>query len=147
VDGLLLASPAGLTSLRLTPRVLGSTLPWLLRPSARSSARLLEMMTGSVNLPDAASLVEWTTLIGQTTRSTGAPGPLPAAALSQWRGHKVVVVVGQHDVFFPPARIADAAGNHWGVPVEVAPTAGHLLTHEDPERLARALERLEANCL
>ena len=133
VDSLVLAGPAGLARPHLTIDTLARSLAWLLRPSDLHSARLVRLMTGIgaedvTAEPGAAEEARWLTLVARSTRSSGAPGPLPPGLLARWRGHDVRLLVGEHDVFFPPARLVRPAERHLGHRVDVVPGAGHLLT-------------------
>lgn len=138
VDGLILMSPAGLTKVRLTARLLARTVPWLLRPTADRSAALVELMAGRP-LEENGHLTEWMTLVARCTRTTGAPGPLPDDVLDGWRGRRARVLVGAGDVFFPPSTLEDPTRHHLGVELEVVRDAGHLLVDQRPEVVARAL--------
>lgn len=146
VDSLILLSPAGLAKVRLTATLLARTLPWLLRPTDTRSAALVALMSGE---PDAAhpQVVEWMTLVARATRTTGAPGPLPAATLARWRGKRVRVLTGAGDVFFPPSTLQGPVRRHLGIDVDVVPGAGHLLVDQRPDaagdRLAEELARDE----
>jgi pimeloyl-ACP methyl ester carboxylesterase len=135
VDGLVLVSPAGLVGVRMSGRLLRTAVPWMLRPSEPRSRALLGLMRGPGADPDPA-LVSWLSLVARDTRSTGAPGPLPATTLDRWRDRPVRVLVGEHDCFFPPSRVAPPAVRV-GASVEVLPGLGHLAVEEDPELVAR----------
>jgi pimeloyl-ACP methyl ester carboxylesterase len=124
---------------RLTPAVLARSTTWLLRPTERRSAGLIDLMAGDEPVDDVAVLVEWMTLVGRSTRTTGAPDPLPADRLRRWRGRDVRVLVGEHDVFFPPARLVHPVESHLGVPLEVVAHAGHLLVDQRPDAVSDAL--------
>lgn len=138
VQGLLLLSPAGLARVRVTPAVLVRSIAWLVRPSTRRSRRLVDLMAGRTGGSDGLEPVtDWMTLVARRTRTTGAPGPLPAGVLDRWRGRRVRVLVGGHDVFFPPARIAGPAREHLGAAVEVVDAAGHLLVDQEPALVAQ----------
>jgi pimeloyl-ACP methyl ester carboxylesterase len=139
VDALVLVSPAGLAKVQLGATMLWRSLAWLLRPTPARSRRLVDLMAG----PDGGaheSLVDWLTMVATHTRSTGAPDPLPPALLDAWRERPVRVLVGEHDVFFPPARLRGPA-RRLGAVVEVDPTAGHLLTDQRPDRVVDAVSR------
>jgi pimeloyl-ACP methyl ester carboxylesterase len=137
VDGLLLLCPAGLVGVRLTPAVMIRSVAWLLRPDRRRTRRLVDLMAGG---PGAAAVpdevVEWLALTARDTRTTGAPGPLPAGVVERWRGRRVAVLAGAHDAFFPPQRLAAPARDRLGVPVDTVPGAGHLLTDQHPDVVA-----------
>jgi pimeloyl-ACP methyl ester carboxylesterase len=140
VDALILLSPAGLARARITLRVLTRSLTWLLRPSLASARRLVGCLV-SGNPSNHESVVEWMALVGHSTRTSGAPGPLPRELLAQWRGSPVAVLVGESDVFFPPRRLARPVRDLDAV-LEVASGAGHLLVDECPERVAATLVRV-----
>ena len=135
VDGLALFSPAGLTAVRPTAHMLWSTVPWLVRRTDSASRRLLDYMSGPGHVP-AADLVEWMTVVARSARTSGAPGPLPDAELIRWSGHRVRVVVGDHDVFFHVDRLRQPCQTKLGVDPFVAGGAGHLLVDEQPELVA-----------
>jgi hypothetical protein len=135
VDGLALFSPAGLAAVRPTAHMLWSTVPWLVRRNDSASRRLLDYMSGPGQVP-APDLVEWMTLVARSTRTTGAPGPLPDAELVRWRGHRLRVAVGDHDVFFPVDRLTGPCETKLGVDPFVVRGAGHLLVDEEPELVA-----------
>lgn len=137
VHGLVLLSPAGLVGVRPSYAMLRATLPWLLRPDASSSRRLARLMSGPGH-PVPEDTVEWLTLVARATRTTGAPGPLPKQTLTAWRPRSVQILLGEHDAFFPPARLAEQATARLGVPTTVVPGAGHLLVDERPHLVAEA---------
>jgi pimeloyl-ACP methyl ester carboxylesterase len=136
VDALVLVSPAGLVDVRVRLPVLGTAVPWVLRPTEPRSRALVELMSGPAARPDPA-LAEWLTLVARDSRTTGAPGALPDEVVSRWTGRPVRVLVGDHDCFFPPDRVGPAANGRLGAPVEVLPGLGHLAVEEDPELVAR----------
>ncbi len=144
VDGLVLLSPAGLVPVRVTARLLGATLPWLARPTAARSARLLELMSGPGSAADA-DLVDWMTLVARGTRATGAPGPLPEVLVHRWQGRPVRVVSGAHDCFFPLDRLTGPVRRLLEVDLEVVPGAGHLVTEERPDAVAAAVAATAAD--
>jgi pimeloyl-ACP methyl ester carboxylesterase len=76
-----------------------------------------------------------------STRTTGAPGPLPDETLDAWRDTDVTVVVGEDDRFFPLGRLAVASRKRLGVLPSVVPGAGHLLVEEEPKLVADLVER------
>jgi pimeloyl-ACP methyl ester carboxylesterase len=135
VDSLVLVSPAGLVDVRVTLPVLRTAVPWVLRPTERRSRALVELMSGPAARPDPA-LAEWLTLVARDSRTTGAPGALPEQVVSRWTGRPVRVLVGEHDCFFPPARVGRAATERLGSPVEVLTGLGHLAVEENPELVA-----------
>ena len=92
-------------------------------------------MSGPGRAP-SADLVEWMTIVARGCRSTGAPGPLPDTDLVQWKGRNVRVAVGDHDVFFPIAKLHQACRAKLNLEPFVVPRAGHLLVEEEPELTA-----------
>lgn len=132
VHGLALFSPAGLIAVRPTLAMLGSTVPWLVRRKQVDARRLLEYMSGPGCAPPA-DLVEWMTIVARTCRTTGAPAPLPDTDLVRWKGHNVRVAVGDHDVFFPIAKLHHACRAKLSQEPYVVPSAGHLLVDEEPQ--------------
>ena len=62
--------------------------------------------------------------------------PLPDTDLVRWKGHNVRVVVGDHDVFFPIAKLHEACRAKLNLEPFVVPNAGHLLVEEEPELTA-----------
>ncbi len=141
VDALVLVSPAGLVEVRPTWPMLRATVPWLLRRNDAGSARLAALMAGP-DLPVPEGLVPWLTLVARTARTTGAPGPASDAVLEGWRGRPVAVLVGEHDCFFPPSRIVEAAGRTMGVEARVVGSAGHLLVDQAPDVVVDAVARV-----
>ena len=135
VHGLALFSPAGLIAVRPTLTMLRATLPWLVRRNTVDARRLLDYMSGPGRAP-ADDLVEWMTIVARACRTTGAPGPLPDTDLDRWKGHNVRVAVGDHDVFFPIARLHEACRATLDLEPLVVPSAGHLLVDEEPELTA-----------
>jgi pimeloyl-ACP methyl ester carboxylesterase len=111
--------------------MLRSTLPWLVRRNTAGARRLLQYMSGPGHSPSDET-VEWMELVARACRTTGAPGPLPDATLTRWRGHKVRVAVGDHDVFFPVDELKEPSRTYLGVEPVVAAGAGHLLVEEEP---------------
>lgn len=97
----ILVSPGGLMRLRVSPRVLAVSTSWALRRRAADSARLLQLMHGPTHQP-RAELIEWMTLIARHVRSSADPGTAHIARTGVDR----IAVVGQRDVFLPPARLA-----------------------------------------
>jgi pimeloyl-ACP methyl ester carboxylesterase len=79
------------------------------------------------------------TIVGRSTRTTGAPGPLAAEVLDRWRARPLRVLTGERDAFFPPRRLAGPVREHLGTGVEIVPDAGHLLVDQRPESAAAAL--------
>jgi pimeloyl-ACP methyl ester carboxylesterase len=138
VYGLVLLSPAGLVGVRVGVDVLRTALPWMLRPTPARSTALLRLMSGPASTADP-ELADWLTLVARDSRTTGAPGPLPEELVTRWRGRPVRVLVGEHDCFFPPDRVARAGSERLGVEVEVLPGLGHLAVEEAPERVAQAV--------
>lgn len=132
VHGPALFSPAGLIAVSPTLTMLRATLPWLVRRNTVGARRLLDYMSGPGRAP-ADDLVEWMTIVARACRTTGAPGPLPDTDLVRWKGHNVRVAIGDHDVFFPIARLHKACRDTLGLEPLVVPGAGHLLVDEEPE--------------
>jgi pimeloyl-ACP methyl ester carboxylesterase len=144
VARLVLLDPAGLRRLSVTPKVLAATLPWLRRSDARSAARLLRMMMAPGGQPDD-DLVEWMALVGRHVRSSMAPPALDEAALSRLAGVSIDILSGEHDVFLPPEKLAEAAARRLGDgSFTVIQGAGHLLPHERPGPLVELLRRPSA---
>ena len=137
VDALVLVNPAGLAKVRLSAVMLWRSLAWLMRPTSARSGRLVGLMTGSQR-PGLETLVEWLTLVARGTHTTGAPGPLPAAALDNWLGRDVRILAGAQDVFFPPDALRGPA-RRLGASLDVAPDAGHLLCDQRPELVVTAV--------
>jgi hypothetical protein len=78
VRGLVLLGPGGIMCLRVSPRVMSATMPWLLAPTPTRSGRLLQLMLADGHTPSPA-LVQWMTLVARHTRSSlGAKQPVPA---------------------------------------------------------------------
>ena len=141
--GLVLVAPAGLVGARPSLGVLRAALPWMLARNADASRRLLDLMAGpAATYP--AELVGWMTLVATATRSTGAPGPLPDDLVARWRGGTVRVLVGEHDCFFPPARVEPAALRALAVTPTVVGGAGHLLPDQRPDVVAAAVHEVLA---
>ncbi len=131
IDRLVLVSPGGLGRLRLTPRLLGVSAAWFVRPTPARSTRLLQAMLAPGHQP-REELVEWMTLVARHSRSSGAPGvaDLPARAVPR------LVTTGAHDTFLPPRRLAPAVRTMLGTDLHVIPDAGHLVIEEHPGQLA-----------
>jgi pimeloyl-ACP methyl ester carboxylesterase len=140
VGGLVLVSPAGLAKVRLTPRVLWLSLAWLLRPTPVRSKRLVTLMLGGRGARPEP-LTEWLTLVAKSTRTTGAPDPLPSEILDRWCGHNVTALVGERDVFFTPSALATPAAR-LGARMSVVPDAGHLLTDQRPDLVVAAISNV-----
>ncbi|MGA8047838.1 MAG: alpha/beta fold hydrolase [Dermatophilaceae bacterium] len=141
VDGLALLAPAGLTRVRPSIEMLRSTVPWLVRRNDAGAARLLAYMSGPGHAV-SGDLVEWMTLVARACRTTGAPGPLPAAAVTRWKGHDVRVALGEHDVFFPVTRLRGACRSRLGRDPVVVPGAGHLVVDEEPSLVSEIVASL-----
>lgn len=131
VDAILLIDPAGVTKLRVSTAVLGSTLPWLLWPTRRRSKALMQHLTSPDRSPEPW-LVEWMTLVARHTKPVGAPGPLPGSLLDPWRKIPRGVVSGEHDCFLPPGMLAPPVRERLGVELGVLPGLGHLSVLDDP---------------
>lgn len=132
VDAVALLSPAGFLRARPSPAMLRAAIPWMLQGGDDASRRLLTYMSGPGHTP-SPDHVEWMTLLARTTRTTGAPGPLPARSLSGWRDSNVGLLVGQYDAFFPPGRLAPAARSALDRDPVAVSGAGHLVTDEEPD--------------
>lgn len=141
VDGLALLSPAGLTRVRPSIEMLRSTVPWLVRRDDAGARRLLAYMSGPGHAA-SGDLVEWMTLVARTSRTTGAPGPLPEDVVSRWKGHDVRVAVGEHDVFFPVVRLREPCRSRLGQDPVVVAGAGHLLVDEEPRLVSEIVTSL-----
>ena len=120
----------------MAPSAMGPSLAWLLRPTLARSRRLVALMAGTADDHGLEHVTEWLTLTARSTRTTGAPGPLPRALLERWRGRRVAVLAGERDAFFPPGRLAGPCSLHLGQHVETVPGAGHLLTDQRPDVVA-----------
>jgi pimeloyl-ACP methyl ester carboxylesterase len=140
VDGLVLVSPAGLAKVRLSHDVLLRSMAWLLRPTPARSRRLVDLMAGGGGA-DLEPLVEWLTLVARSTRATGAPGPLPARTLDRWHDRSTRVLVGERDVFFTPAMLAEPA-RRLGTTLDAVPDVGHLLTDQRPDLVVAAVSEV-----
>lgn len=136
IGRLVLVSPGGLTRLRLTPALLAAFARWSIRPGTASSARLLGAMHAPDHRPRSA-LVDWMTLVGRHSRSSGAPDAveLPARAVNR------LVLSGEEDVFLPPRRLAAAVRRSLDTELGVIAGAGHLVVEEHPEYLASLIAR------
>jgi pimeloyl-ACP methyl ester carboxylesterase len=141
VHGLALLSPAGLVAVRPTLPMLRATLPWLLRRDEPGARRLLQFMSGPGHDP-SVGLVEWMAVVARTCRTTGAPGPYPDDVVTSWRRRNVVVVVGDHDGFFPVDRLRDCCVAKLGSGPIVIEHAGHLLPEEEPTRVVDLVAKL-----
>jgi pimeloyl-ACP methyl ester carboxylesterase len=140
VDGVVALSPAGIISVRPSREMIAASVPWLVLRSDEGARRLLTYMSGPGHTaPD--DLVEWLALVARSTRTTGAPGPLPDETLDAWERSAVTVVVGEDDRFIPLGRLAAASRKRLGVLPGVVPGAGHLLTEEEPKLVADVIER------
>jgi pimeloyl-ACP methyl ester carboxylesterase len=143
VAGLLLVNPAGFVGAKVTAPLLAVTAPWVLRPTRERSARLLRSMLGPGHEPPDA-LVDWLTLVARHTRTTGAPGPLPAASVRRWRSTPVVVAAGEHDRLFAPARLRGPVRDVLGAELALIGDAGHFVPDERPDAVYTLLDRLSA---
>jgi pimeloyl-ACP methyl ester carboxylesterase len=110
--------------------------PWLLRPSRRTAMALVRRMSGPGRTPPE-SAVELMRLVGKHVRTSLAPKPFLGGVLAA-AGPAVAVVVGESDVFFPAARLAERVRALEGWTITVVPEGGHLLGHEHPEEFLRA---------
>jgi pimeloyl-ACP methyl ester carboxylesterase len=141
IGGRLLVSTAGLARTKITPAVIGATLPWMLRPTPTRSRALLDQLLAPGHQPPS-NLVDWYTLIARHTRSSLAPPVLPARLLTRRRNVPRIVATGQHDVFLPPERLQGPAARQLNTRLRVIGGAGHLVTDEHPEHLIPLLEEL-----
>ena len=141
VQGLLLLDPAGVIRLRVRPRTLAATLPWLLRPTPVRSARLLGEMHARDRAPSPEH-VEWMTLVARHVRTSLAPSPLPQTVLDRWRNTPRAVLCGDQDCFLPVPPLAAAARAKLGVDLDVVTGAGHLTPEDQPARVAEAVGAL-----
>ncbi|WP_331279912.1 alpha/beta fold hydrolase [Streptosporangium roseum] len=146
INGLVLVSPAGLSRARLTPTLLGVTLPWPAAPTPVRSQALLRYMSGQSRArtgPDPM-LTAWMILVARHSRTSLAPAPLPPPVVRRWAGTPVVLATGAADCFYPPARIGGPARALLSTDVVAVPGLGHLGPHEDPALLPALLGRLRA---
>jgi pimeloyl-ACP methyl ester carboxylesterase len=143
IGGRLLVSTAGLAGTKITPAVLGATLPWMLRPTPTRSRALLDQLLAPGHRPPP-SLVDWYTLIARHTRSSLAPPVLPTRLLTRRRNVPCIVATGQHDVFLPPDRLQGPAAQQLNTRLQVISGAGHLVTDEHPGHVILLLEELLA---
>lgn len=143
VEGLVLVAPGGIVPARVGMGGMRASLPWLIRPTPTRSLRLLASMGAAGCEPDAL-LVDWMTLVGQTCRTSLAPAPLPGAVLDGWASTPGLVLVGDEDCFFRVDRIDHRMQRRGRLPVRAVP-GGHLLAHEDPGAVARAVRDVEGN--
>jgi pimeloyl-ACP methyl ester carboxylesterase len=141
IGGRLLVSTAGLARTKITPAVLGATLPWMLRPTPTRGAALLGHLLAPGHRPPP-SLVDWYTLIARHTRSSLAPPVLPARLLARRKSVPCIVATGEYDVFLPPERLQRPAARHLTTRLRVISGAGHLVTDEHPEHLVTLLEEI-----
>ncbi|MBB1242025.1 alpha/beta hydrolase [Streptomyces durbertensis] len=133
--GRVLLAPAGLARLRVTPRVLAATLPWLLRPTDRRSAALLDVMSGPGRRPPA-ELAAWMTLVSRSCRSGLAPAPLPDDVLASAARRPTLLLTGSDDVFLPTERLRGRAVRRLDAQVVELAGAGHLAAVEAAETVA-----------
>ncbi|WP_193315158.1 alpha/beta fold hydrolase [Nostocoides sp. F2B08] len=141
VQGLALLSPAGLTTVHPSMEMLRATVPWIVRRDQAGARRLLEYMSGPGHTP-SDDLVEWMTLVSQACRTTGAPGPLSKEDLIRWKGHDVLVAVGENDVFFPVSTLREPSRSMLGQEPIVVPGAGHLLVDEESVLISQIVTSL-----
>ncbi|MFI1014775.1 alpha/beta fold hydrolase [Streptomyces sp. NPDC020965] len=129
-----LVSPAGMTRLRVTPRLLATSAAWYLRPTPDRSRRLLRaMMAPGAGQPREA-LVEWMTLVARHTRSSGAPSTVPPSS-----PEPCVFISGARDAFLPPTRLARAVRTRFDAVLHTVDDTGHLIVEERPDHLADLL--------
>lgn len=142
IGGLVAVVPAGLVSARLDVGILMASVPWLLRPARARADRLLSMMDGGAAVHDREQLVEWMAMVPRHLRTSLAPAPLPNQVLTRWQNTPCRVVLGEHDRFFPAARLVPPAQRLLGAETAVVTGAGHLLTHTAPHAVAEVLTDL-----
>ena len=87
---------------------------------------------------DGLALLSPAGLVG----TTGAPGAYPERVVARWKGRNLRVVVGEHDAFFPAARLREASRSRLGKDPVVLRGAGHLLVDEEPERVTELVAEL-----
>jgi pimeloyl-ACP methyl ester carboxylesterase len=138
VAGLLLLDPAGLIRLRVSPSVLAATLPWLVRPTPSSSARLLRQLHGPGWQPSATH-IEWMTLVARHSRSTLAPRGLPASSLRRWQAFPRTVLSGELDCFLPVGSLRKAVREKLATDLQVLQGAGHLTPEERADEIVQAV--------
>ncbi|MDA3628279.1 alpha/beta hydrolase [Saccharopolyspora sp. WRP15-2] len=126
-----LLSPGGLVRARITPGILAASMSWLLRRRPTDSAQLLGTMLAPGHRP-RPELVEWMTLVARHVRSSLDPAGAVVADQQVDR----VVVVGDHDRYFPSKPLARAVRHTLDRPLSVLPSAGHLLIEEHPDHIA-----------
>jgi pimeloyl-ACP methyl ester carboxylesterase len=143
VAGLVLADPAGLVRLRVSPGLLVDTIPWLLRPTPTRSARLLQRMHAADRRPSTEE-AEWMTLVARHTRSTLAPSPLSTSVVGRWREVPHLVLSGERDCFLPVPPLRSAVHEKLGSDLTVIAGAGHLAVDEQPEALVSAVATVRA---
>ena len=137
IAALALFGPAGLAKVRITPTLLTTSIPWMVRPSAANATRLLRYMQHPSS-PVDDQLVEWLALVSRHTKQVGAPGPLSSEDLARWRS-KVTVITGAGDRFFPPERLVPRARQLLDAAVDVVGDSGHLVPDEQPDRVIQIL--------
>jgi pimeloyl-ACP methyl ester carboxylesterase len=138
IAGIALVDPAGFIKPALGVGVLGAFLAWEVRPRGSTSTRLLRRLQAT-GRPPSAELIAGFNLVGRACRSTGAPGPSRPEVVARWRTTARAVLVGEHDVFFPPSHLGPLVDERLGVGVRTVPGAGHLLPHEYPDVVAEAV--------
>lgn len=143
IAGLALVVPAGLACARLEAGILAASVPWLLRPTPARAERLLSTMDGGARVADRDRLVEWMAMVPMHTRSSLAPSPLPNQVLAAWQDTPCRVVAGEHDRFFPPARLTVPARELLHAATTVVGGAGHLLTRTSPEVVVEVVADLQ----
>lgn len=135
IAGRVLVSTAGLVPAKVSRDVLRATLPWLSGATPTRSAALLRHFLAPGHTPPP-HLVEWYTLIARACRTSLAPPALPNELLAQRTTTPRLVATGEHDAFFPPQRLRGPAGRRLGTGLTVIPSAGHLVTDEQPQAVA-----------
>jgi pimeloyl-ACP methyl ester carboxylesterase len=141
IAGLLLLDPAGFIRPRLTGQLLTATLPWILRPNARNSERMLRYMSAPGHAPPR-ELIDWLTIIIRCAHTSIAPDPMPPELIGRWQWTPRVVATGEHDRFFPPDRLRQPVREALDSDVAVVAGAGHLAPAENPEAVVALLSGL-----
>lgn len=141
VAGLVLVNPAGFIPARMTPRLLGATLPWLVHPTEATATGLVRFMTAGGTPPTAVPT--WLAIVGRACHPSTAPAPLPADTLTSLQAVPVRVVAGAADPFFPVARLLAAvarSGIGGGAAPVVVAGGGHLLLDQNPAEVTALIE-------
>lgn len=142
IAGRVLISPAGLVRLAVAPSILAATIPWLARPTAARTNRLLQhMLAPEHRVPEELS--DWMTQVARHCRSSLAPPPLPTAVLAAVRQQATcLVAIGRDDVFLPPGRIGPAVRRSLGTDLRILDHCGHLGLDEQPNEITRLIAEI-----